>query len=133
MSIICEFICMGESDDPDLVSACLPPSYVPDEAIRVECYRQLSLLPNTAALDKYGEELQDRFGPRPECVNNLLTLTALKLNCSKAGIHALSVRGDRVLLEDKNGMVRVNGKAPELQSEAALDRLHELCDIVAAL
>jgi len=66
----------------------IPASYVPDEALRLQLYRQLATAQTTAAVAAFGAELHDRFGPQPPEVAALLQVVGLRnraaiLNISK--------------------------------------------------
>ncbi len=69
--------------------ATLPPSYVPDEALRLALYRRLAATNSLAEVDALAREMEDRFGPLPEVVRNLLNLVRIKVLAHAAG--ALSV------------------------------------------
>ena len=47
------------------VTAFLPPSYVPDDPLRITLYRRIADLDTLAGVDEMAHELTDRFGPLP--------------------------------------------------------------------
>ncbi len=64
----------------------IPDYYVPDLGVRMGLYRRLAWLADRDAVDAFGAELIDRFGPLPEAAENLLTTVALKLVCKAGGV-----------------------------------------------
>ena len=71
----------SEGPEPELklsLAAALPEGYVPDDKVRLNLYRRLSRLRTRDELDEVATELNDRFGPLPEAVENLLRAVELK-------------------------------------------------------
>ncbi len=64
----------------------IPDYYVPDLGVRMGLYRRLAWLADRDAVDAFGAEMIDRFGPLPEAAENLLATVALKLVCKAGGI-----------------------------------------------
>ena len=64
----------------------IPEDYVPDLQLRLGLYRRLSTLETDAEIDAFGAELTDRFGPRPEEVDQLMKLMSIKALCRRANI-----------------------------------------------
>ncbi len=58
--------------------AYLPRDYVPDLRSKVDLYRRLARSVGEEAIEQLRQELMDRFGPLPDCVERLLALTRLK-------------------------------------------------------
>jgi len=84
---------LGLLHDVDLdiqVSAFLPPSFVPDEALRVEILRRLSRCKNTRAFADMKKELVDRFGRLPPETRRLIDLFHVRRLMIGAGIRALT-------------------------------------------
>lgn len=70
-------------------AAYLPPDYVPDARTKIDLYRRLARLTSIEAVDEFGEELGDRFGPVPEVVESLLERCRLRIWAHRWGIHSL--------------------------------------------
>lgn len=81
------------------LDAYLPPAYIPDEALRMEMYRKISRCHSMEELQGVEEELQDRFGPLPVTVKNLLTERSLKLAAQDYGIRSLFRTNGRLVIE----------------------------------
>jgi len=73
--------------------AVLPPSYVPDERLRLAIYRRLSVANAEEVVDDLAAELRDRFGPLPRAVARLLTARKLHLVGARAGATAIEIEG----------------------------------------
>jgi transcription-repair coupling factor (superfamily II helicase) len=70
-------------------SVLVPEAYVSDLQVRLGLYRRLADLADQAAVEAFGAELRDRFGPLPEEVNHLLAVMAIKLLCREANVQSV--------------------------------------------
>jgi transcription-repair coupling factor (superfamily II helicase) len=70
----------------------IPPDYIADENQRLRAYRQIANAADAAAREKVEKELEDRYGPVPEAVRNLLEYSALKTLAEHAGIELVDRR-----------------------------------------
>jgi transcription-repair coupling factor (superfamily II helicase) len=70
----------------------IPPEYIADENQRLRAYRQIANAGDGAARDKTEKELEDRYGPPPEAVRNLLDYSALKTVAQRLGIEVVDRR-----------------------------------------
>jgi transcription-repair coupling factor (superfamily II helicase) len=73
------------------VSYLIPASYVPDEALRLQLYRQLAAATNTEAVAACGTELRDRFGALPTEVAALLQVVGLRNRAAALNISKIEV------------------------------------------
>jgi transcription-repair coupling factor (superfamily II helicase) len=78
------------------VDAYVPADYVPYEQAKIEVHRRVASATEVAELERLREELQDRFGPVPEPLANLLALQRARIKFGQAGATAVSFRGDRL-------------------------------------
>ncbi|WP_374333987.1 TRCF domain-containing protein, partial [Aestuariivirga sp.] len=60
-----------------------------DLQVRLGLYRRLADLHDQQAVDSFGAELRDRFGPLPEEVNHLLSVVSIKLLCRTANVQSV--------------------------------------------
>ncbi|MBV6659263.1 MAG: transcription-repair coupling factor, partial [Devosiaceae bacterium] len=67
----------------------IPEDYIPDLEVRLQLYRKLSALEDVEAIDGFGADIIDRFGPLPDAVEGLLKLVYIKVLCRRAGIEKL--------------------------------------------
>ena len=70
----------------------IPPNYIVEENQRLRAYRQIANAASAEARDRAEKELEDRYGPVPEAVRNLLEYSALKTLAEQIGIEAVDRR-----------------------------------------
>ncbi|MEA4952492.1 MAG: helicase-related protein [Aminivibrio sp.] len=70
------------ADIPCLIQA----SYIPQETIRIALYRRLLRVDGPEELRELEKEVQDRFGPLPEALKNLFSVSLLRSRGGKYGI-----------------------------------------------
>jgi transcription-repair coupling factor (superfamily II helicase) len=78
------------------VDAYVPPEYVPYEQAKIEIHRRVAGALEVADVERLREELEDRFGPVPEPLANLLSLQRARIKLGQAGARVVSFRGDRL-------------------------------------
>jgi transcription-repair coupling factor (superfamily II helicase) len=78
------------------VNAYIPTDYVPYEQAKIEIHRRVASAVEVADVEQLREELEDRFGPVPEPLGNLLALQRARIKFGQAGARAVSFRGDRL-------------------------------------
>jgi len=78
------------------VNAYVPADYVPYEQAKIEVHRRVASAFEVADVERLREELEDRFGPVPEPLSNLLALQRARIKFGQAGAQAVSFRGDRL-------------------------------------
>ena len=70
----------------------IPADYIADENQRLRAYRQIANAGTPADRERVEKELEDRYGPVPEAVRNLLEYSGLKTAAEKLGIEAIDRR-----------------------------------------
>jgi transcription-repair coupling factor (superfamily II helicase) len=78
------------------VDAHLPHDYVPGERLRLEAYRKIAEVSAEEGIQAVREELQDRYGPVPEPVENLLSVARLRIKARHAGLTEITQQGNQV-------------------------------------
>ncbi len=78
------------------VDAYVPPDYVPYEQAKIEIHRRVAGALEVAEVEQLHDELEDRFGPVPEPLANLLALQRARIKFGQAGATVVSFRGDRL-------------------------------------
>ncbi len=78
------------------VDAYVPADYVPYEQAKIDVHRRVAGALEVAEVERLREELEDRFGPIPEPVENLLSLQRARIKFGQAGAQTVSFRGDRL-------------------------------------
>ena len=77
----------------------IPADYVPEENQRLQMYKRVARVETESQLSDVAAELQDRYGPPPPAVRNLLDYASLKLLCMKVGVNAIERKRDTVTLK----------------------------------
>jgi transcription-repair coupling factor (superfamily II helicase) len=77
----------------------IPADYIPEENQRLRMYKRVAGVETEAQLSDVEAELQDRYGPAPPPVRNLLDYASLKLLCARVGVNAIERRRDAVSLK----------------------------------
>jgi transcription-repair coupling factor (superfamily II helicase) len=70
--------------------------YIPEENQRLRMYKRVAGIETEAQLADVAAELQDRYGPPPPAVRNLLDYASLKLLCMRIGVNAIERKRDSV-------------------------------------
>ncbi|MGD0134478.1 MAG: transcription-repair coupling factor [Bryobacteraceae bacterium] len=70
----------------------IPSEYISDEHQRLRAYKRIADASSQEAAAEALAELEDRYGPAPEAVKNLLKFSALKGSAQKLGIEAIDRR-----------------------------------------
>ena len=78
------------------VDAYIPTDYVPYEQAKIEIHRRVAGALEVAEVEQLREELEDRFGPVPEPLANLLALQRARIKFGQAGATVVSFRGERL-------------------------------------
>ncbi len=77
----------------------IPADYVPEENQRLQMYKRVARVETESQLTDVTAELQDRYGPPPPAVRNLLDYASLKLLCTKVGVNAIERKRDFITLK----------------------------------
>jgi transcription-repair coupling factor (superfamily II helicase) len=77
----------------------IPADYVPEENQRLQMYKRVARVETESQLTDVAAELQDRYGPPPPAVRNLLDYASLKLLCMRVGVNAIERKRDFVTLK----------------------------------
>jgi transcription-repair coupling factor (superfamily II helicase) len=80
------------------VDAYVPAAYVPYEQAKIDVHRRIAGALDIAAIETLREELEDRFGPVPEPLGNLLALQRARIKLGQAGARTVSFRGGRLTI-----------------------------------
>ena len=78
------------------VNAHLPHDYVPGERLRLEAYRTIAHATTEEAVAEAAEELEDRYGPVPVPVQNLLDVARLRILARTVGLTDVATQGTMV-------------------------------------
>jgi transcription-repair coupling factor (superfamily II helicase) len=78
------------------VDAYVPGDYVPYEAAKIEIHRRVAGAKEIADLILLREELEDRFGPVPDQLDNLIKLQDARIKLGRAGARRVDFAGGRL-------------------------------------
>jgi len=95
----------GEAAAPELrttlslgLDVRIPQDYVPSENLRLRTYKRISTVATDEEKQDVRRELEDRFGPVPASVENLLEYAVLKSMCERLRISAVERQGSRIAI-----------------------------------
>ena len=77
----------------------IPASYVPEETQRLQLYKRLAAVRDETERDRAVAEMQDRYGPLPDAVDNLLAHALLKHRAESMRVPLIERRGDRLVVK----------------------------------
>jgi Transcription-repair coupling factor (superfamily II helicase) len=104
------------------VDAYVPGGYVPYEAAKIDVHRRIAGAREIADLILLREELDDRFGPVPEPLDNLIKLQDARIKLGRAGAQAVTFRGGRLAVSpielDSSGAKALRAELPEALYES---------------
>ncbi|MEW5871334.1 MAG: transcription-repair coupling factor [Chloroflexota bacterium] len=119
----------------------LPADYVSDKNTRLGLYRRLADVRTIPELQAIQDEFQDRFGPHPDSVQNLLYQLKVKLLAERAGLASITVESGQLALRfpdneipaglpDLGPRLRVGKTALWMPYSATSDWLESLLEIL---
>ena len=104
------------------VDAFVPGAYVPYEAAKIEIHRRVAGAREVAELILLREELEDRFGPIPEPLENLIKLQDARIKLGRAGARTVDFRGGRMRVApielDSRAVKELRAEVPEAVYES---------------
>jgi transcription-repair coupling factor (superfamily II helicase) len=104
------------------VDAFVPADYVPYEAAKIEIHRRVAGAREVADLILLREELEDRFGPVPAPLDNLIRLQDARIKLGRAGARTVGFSGGRLRVApielDSRGAKALRAKLPEALYES---------------
>ncbi|MBL6980312.1 MAG: transcription-repair coupling factor [Anaerolineales bacterium] len=82
----------------------IPSNYVPDLEMRLNLYRRIADAQELKEVDSLSEEFQDRFGPLPPSVQNLLIQLKIKILAISAGVKSIGHEYGQIVLRFPEGI-----------------------------
>jgi transcription-repair coupling factor (superfamily II helicase) len=99
------------------VDAYVPSDYIPFEAAKIDVHRRVAAAREPGELRALREELEDRFGPLPGSVANLLDLQRARIGLGEAGARNVEFRAGRLRVSpvelDSERVGMLNERLPE--------------------
>jgi transcription-repair coupling factor (superfamily II helicase) len=106
------------------LSIAIPEDYVADKGLRLSLYRRAGACKNAEAIDGFGTELADRFGPLPAEVTHFIEILRLKALCLKACVSKIDVGPKGAVLSFHNNQFEnVTGLLAWINDQRGLVRL----------
>ncbi len=88
----------GHEPDPEWVpelkfeaSPMLPKDYIPEPQLRINIYSRFARAEETEKIEALLDEIEDRFGPVPQAVEQLAVISRLRIACRQHGIARVEV------------------------------------------
>jgi transcription-repair coupling factor (superfamily II helicase) len=104
------------------VDAFVPGDYVPYEAAKIEVHRRVAGAREVADLILLREELEDRFGPVPEPLENLIKLQDARIKLGRAGARSVNFAAGKLAVApidlDLKGARALRERIPEAVYES---------------
>jgi transcription-repair coupling factor (superfamily II helicase) len=104
------------------VDAYVPGDYVPYEAAKIEVHRRIAGAREVADLIVLRDELEDRFGPVPDPLENLMKLQDARIKLGRAGARSVDFTGGRLSVApvelDLKGARALRERIPEAVYES---------------
>ena len=111
--------CTVETDQPALI----PDDYIDITAEKIRIYKQLDSLTDDREIDRLGRQLQDRFGPLPTEVNNLLEVVKIRNLGASTGFEKIIIKnGMQIMFFVSNPM---SGYYQSKQFEKVIGRVND--------
>jgi transcription-repair coupling factor (superfamily II helicase) len=109
------------------VDAYVPADYIPYEQAKIDVHRRVAGAREVAELQTLRDELEDRFGPVPPPLDNLMALQQARIKLGEAGARAVSFRGGRLAVTpidlDAERAKRLKEQIPESLYEPGRSQL----------
>jgi transcription-repair coupling factor (superfamily II helicase) len=104
------------------VDAYVPHDYIAYEQAKIDVHRRVAAAVEVAEVEELRDELEDRFGPVPAPLANLLDLQRARIKFGQAGARTVSFRGDRLAVVpidlDATRAKRLHKELPEALYES---------------
>jgi transcription-repair coupling factor (superfamily II helicase) len=99
------------------VDAYIPAEYIPFEAAKIDIHRRVAAAREPGELRALRAELEDRFGPIPDPVSNLLELQRVRIMLADAGARTVEFRAGRLRVSpielESERVESLRGRVPE--------------------
>src|SRR6202034_1306499 len=76
----------------------IPPEYIENENLRLRIYKRIASVTSDDEREEVRKELNDRFGPPPPSVENLLDYAVLKALAERLLVATIDRKGDQVAI-----------------------------------
>jgi len=108
------------------VEAYIPKAYIASDRQRMECYRRVSACRSPQDVEQLEKDLIDAFGPIPETVETLLTLTDLRVRAIRFGIRTIIKKEPDVIFQFDGEVKRLEPLFTQATGKISLPDGHTL-------
>ncbi len=109
------------------VDAYVPVDYIPYEAAKIDVHRRIAAAREVGDIAELRDELEDRFGPVPEPLANLLALQQARIKLGQAGARAVTITRERMSVTpidlDEARQERLREVLPEARYEPGREQV----------
>jgi transcription-repair coupling factor (superfamily II helicase) len=84
------------------LDAHIPEEYVPNLSTRLSLYHRLARVQHIDEVEDMGRELEDRFGPLPQPVENLLYVVKIKVLARNVGVSSVYTQGRQIVIKPRD-------------------------------
>jgi len=125
-------VIVGEAKQPPSISlplaAHIPEEYVPNLNTRLSLYHRLAKAEDIEEVEGVAREFQDRFGPLPEPVENLLYIVKIKVLAIGARVSSISTQGRQIVIKPQEAVIVVSQSCEPKAWQAAKQSLSRRYD-----
>jgi transcription-repair coupling factor (superfamily II helicase) len=83
------------------LDAHIPEEYVSNLNTRLSLYHRLAKVEHIEEVGDIAQEFQDRFGPLPEAVENLLYIVKIKVLATRADVSSIFTQGRQLVIKSQ--------------------------------
>ncbi len=107
----------GAQQSPSIalpLAAHIPEEYVSNLNTRLSLYHRLARVEHIEEVEDVAQEFQDRFGPLPQPVENLLYIVKIKVLAMRAKVSSISTQGRQIVIKPQtvDSLLRIRGAGP---------------------
>jgi transcription-repair coupling factor (superfamily II helicase) len=117
-----EKVIVGEAKQSPSISlplaAHIPEEYVANLNTRLSLYHRLAKVEHVEEVEDVAREFQDRFGPLPEPVENLLYIVKIKVLATRAKVSSVSTQGRQIVIKPQETVIASRSCEPKAWQEA---------------
>jgi transcription-repair coupling factor (superfamily II helicase) len=98
---------IGTKQSPTIslpLDAHIPEEYVSNLNTRLSLYHRLAKVEHIEEVEDMARELEDRFGPLPEPVKNLLYIVKIKVLATRTQVSSISTQGRQIVIKPQEGV-----------------------------
>jgi transcription-repair coupling factor (superfamily II helicase) len=111
-----EKVIVGEAKQSPSISlplaAHIPEEYVSNLNTRLSLYHRLARVEHIEEIEDVAREFEDRFGPLPQPVDNLLYMVKIKVLAMRAKVSSISTQGRQIVIKPQTDGRRLTVTSP---------------------